>query len=110
MSRTALPTPTTVTRSGVTPVTPTAMDATNGNSLINDGATYFDVTNTDTASHTLTIGVTQQVDGQAVPGIVKTIAAGATKRYADFPVKIYGAVMQLNADSALVKIASYRNA
>jgi hypothetical protein len=110
MARTALPAPTKVTRSGVTAVTPTALDAVNGNTLANDGATYFDITNTDTASHTVTINIVGQLDGIAPTSPPKTIAAGATKRYANFPVSIYGSAMQINTDSALVKIASYRNA
>lgn len=109
MARTALPAPTTVTRSGVTAVAPTAMDAVNGNTLLNDGATYFDVTNSDAASHTLTIDITQQVDGSTPTAKTFTIAASVTKRFANFPVAIYGAVMQLNADAATLEIASYRN-
>lgn len=110
MSRTALPAPTKVTRKGVTAVTPTALDAVNGNTLANSGAMYFDVSNTDTASHTVTISIQQQVDGIAPTNPPVTLAAGATKRFANFPTNIYGSALQINTDSALVKIASYYNA
>jgi hypothetical protein len=110
MSRTALPAPTKVTRNGVTPPTQTALDAVNGNTLANTGTTYFDVTNTDTASHTVTINITQQVDGITPTRPAVTLAAGVTKRFANFPVAIYGSALQINTDSALVKIASYYNA
>jgi len=110
MARTALPAPTKVTRKGVTAVTPTALDAVNGNTLANSGAMYFDVTNTDASSHTLTINITGQLDGISPTNPPITIAAGVTKRFSNFPPSIYGSVMQLNTDSALVKIASYYNA
>lgn len=110
MPRTALPAPTKVTRTGVTPATPTAMDAVNGNTLINTGETYFDVTNSDgAASHTLTINITQLVDGSTPAAKTYTLAANAVKRFANFPVAIYGGSMQLNADSAMLEIASYVN-
>jgi hypothetical protein len=109
MPRTLLAAPTVITRAGVSPATPVAMDAVNGNALLNDGGTEFEVTNSDTASHTITISPTQLVDGQSAVPIVKTIAAGNTKRYANYPVKAYGALLQITANSALLAIAAYRN-
>ena len=110
MARTALPAPTKVTRSGVTPPAQTALDAVNGNTVTNTGATYYDVTNTDTASHTVTFNIQQQVDGVTPTSPPKTLAAGVTKRYANFPPNIYGQQLQIDTDSALVKIVSYYNA
>lgn len=110
MSRTALPAPTKVTRSGVTAVTPTALDAVNGNTVANTGLTYYDVTNTDASSHTVTFNIQQQTDGITPTRPAVTLAAGVTKRFANFPPKIYGSALQINTDSALVKIASYVNA
>ena len=110
MARTALPAPTKITRSGATVPAQTALDAVNGNAVANTGQTYYDVTNTDTASHTVTFNIQQQVDGIAPTSVPKTIAAGVTKRFANFPPNIYGQSLQINTDSALVKIVSCYNA
>jgi len=110
MARTALPAPTKVTRSGVTAVAQTALDAVNGNTVANTGTSYCEVTNTDTASHTVTFNIQQQTDGVTPTAPPRTIAAGVTRKFANFPVNIYGSALQINTDSALVKIASYYNA
>lgn len=110
MTATALPAPTVITRAGVSAPAPTAMDAVNGNTFLNDGDTTLEVTNSDTVTHTLTIHLAQLVDGQAVTSLTKTITAGVTKRYAKFPVLQYGAAVLLTVDSALLEANTFRNA
>lgn len=108
MTATALPAPTKITRAGATPPSLVATDATNGNTFQNDGHTWLEVTNTDTATHTLTIHLAQLVDGQAAASIPKTFTAGATKRFAKFPIKEYGAAVLITVDSALLHVATSR--
>jgi hypothetical protein len=112
MSATALAAPTLVTRSGVAPVAPVAMDATNGNTVTNDGRTCIEITNTNASStaHTLTVAIAKTVDGQTVEPRTYSIAAGATLRLYGFPVADYGGILTLGADSAELTIAAYRYA
>jgi len=108
MTATALPVPTVITRAGATPPSLTATDATNGNTFLNDGHTWLEVNNTDSSTHTLTIHLAQLVDGQPAASLVKTLTAGATKRYAKFPVPQYGSKVLLTVDSALLHVATTR--
>lgn len=110
MTATALPAPTVITRAGATPPSLVATDAVNGNTFLNDGNTWLEVTNTDSSTHTLTIHLAQLVDGQAATSITKTLTASATKRYAKFPVKEYGAAVLITVDSALLHAAAFRAA
>lgn len=110
MTATALPTPTPVSRAGVTAATPTAMDAVNGNTFLNDGKTWLDLTNTDTNTHTVTIHLAALVDGQSVTSRTVTITAGVTKKYTKLPIAAYGSKVLLTVDSALVTAATYNAA
>lgn len=98
----------TVTRSGVTATTPTPCDAVNGNSLAgNNNLTWLEFTNSDTASHTVTIAQGAQ-DAVASPGKVLTIPATTTKLYGYWPSGTYGNTLTFTVDSALVKVAAYQ--
>jgi hypothetical protein len=108
MTATPLAAPAVITRAGATPPSLAATDAVNGNTWLNDGSTWFEVTNTDSSTHTLTIHLAQLVDGQAAASFIKTLTAGATKRYAKFPVKAYGAKVLITVDSALIHAAVWR--
>jgi len=108
MTATALPAPSVITRAGATPPSAVATDAVNGNTFLNDGHTWLEVTNTDTSTHTLTIHLAQLVDGQAAISIVKTLTASAVKRYAKFPVARYGSKVLITVDSALLHVATFR--
>lgn len=110
MTATALPTPTPVSRAGTTAVTPTAMDDVNGNTFLNSGKTWLDLTNTDSSTHTVNIHLAALVDGQSATPRVVTLAAGITKKYTDLPVSAYGSTVLLTVDSALVKAATYNAA
>lgn len=108
MTATPLPAPTVITRAGATPPSAVATDAVNGNTFLNDGHTFLDVTNTDTSTHTLTIHLAQLVDGQSAASFVRTLTASASKRYAKFPVKEYGAAVLITVDSALLHAVAFR--
>jgi hypothetical protein len=108
MTATALPAPTVATRAGVTVPTAVATDAANGNTMLNDGHTFLDVTNTDSSTHTLTIHLAQLVDGQSATSFVRTITAGVSKRYGKFPVSAYGTKLLITVDSALLHAVAFR--
>lgn len=108
MTTTALAAPTIITRAGATPPALVASDAVNGNTFLNDGHTWLEVTNTDSSTHTLTIHLAQLVDGQSAASFVKTLTAGTTKRYARFPIMQYGAKVLITVDSALLHVATFR--
>lgn len=91
-----------------TPLTPTAGDVANGNAIPNDGATGLVVKNTGASSRTLTIVITEKVDGQTVPPKTATLAAGATQGFGPFPQDTYGARILLNVDNIELTILPVR--
>jgi hypothetical protein len=108
MARTALPFGV-ITRTGLTPLTPTAGDVANGNSLLNDGETIFRLANSgSTASRTLTITVPGSVDGQAVTAKTETLAQSAAKWFGPYPTGVYGGLLKLNVDNAELTFECYR--
>ena len=107
MARTAL-TPTQLTRAGTAPATTAALDATNGNSVPNDGHTWIVVDNTDTASHTLTVHLVGGTDGQGITPKTITVAASTTgQMFGPWPLDSYGTTLLLNVDDAQLKAAAY---
>lgn len=93
---------------GITPIAYASSDNTNGNSVANDGQTWLELSNTDSVSRTATVTPARTVDGQAVAGVVHTLAAAALLKLGPFPVSDYGSVLQVNTSAALLKIAAYR--
>lgn len=108
MVATAVPL-TTITRTGAARTTPPAADVTNGNSVANDGATWLEVDNADTATHPLTVHFGRSIDGQVVTPRTYTIPASAVAyKVGPFSAGDYGQVMSVTADSVQLKIAAYR--
>lgn len=83
---------------------PTAADAVNFNSSVNDGHTILVAHNTDAASHTVTVHITRTVDDVVPAPKTFTIAAGDTEYLGPWPTNDYSASIQYDADSALVTI------
>lgn len=107
-ARTAIPV-TPITRAGVAGVAGTASDVSNGNSCVNNGKTWLEVTNTDTAAHPITIQPTRPVDGILVAPVSHTIPLSTT-----VPVKIgpfstvdYGTTLEFNGANAGVLVSPY---
>lgn len=108
MARTAL-TYGTISRAGLTPVTPVAGDVANGNSLANDGRTFFLLANTgSTVSRTLTIGLVGGADGQTIVPKTETLAFGTSQWFGPYPPEAYGGTLKLNVDNAELKFSCYR--
>lgn len=100
---------TTVTVAGIAPTTPTAGDSVNGHFVVNDGATWLEVTNLDgTNPHTLSIRL-PSVDGQTVTPKAYVIAANTTaaRKIRLGAPALYTRKTQIDADSSQLKIAAY---
>lgn len=96
-----------VVRAGITAVTGAASDVTNHNSVVNNGATWLEITNTGGASGTVTVKVNETVDGISVPGRVYTVAAAGVVYAGPFPPSIYGGVLDLLPSAATMHIVPY---
>lgn len=108
MARTALPFGT-ITRNGLTPLTPTPGDPVNGNSLLNDGNTFFRLANSGTTvDRTCTLTVPGQVDGQPVQAKALTLAHGTSEWYGPYDTNVYGGQLKLNVDSNELTFECYR--
>lgn len=98
-----------ITRAAAAGVAGTASDVANGNSCTNNGKTWLEVTNTDTALHHITVQATRPVDGSLVAPVSHTIPLSTT-----VPVKIgpfstvdYGTILEFNGDNAGILVSPY---
>ena len=108
MARTALAV-TTITRDGVTEPAETAGDATNGNTVSNDGRMIVRVHNSDSgASHNVTFVTIGTVDGEPVADRVVAMAASAVKWFGPFPTDVYGSSLAVDVADAQVKLTAYQ--
>lgn len=89
--------------------TPPAVDVTNGNFCLNDGATFLEITNADGAStHVLTVTVVSGVDGlTAGPRSYTVPISAAVQKTGIFPMAFYGETILYNGDSAQLKVQPY---
>jgi hypothetical protein len=101
---------TTVSRAGTASHSQDACDAANGNSVTNSPSMWLEFTNTDTASHTVTVAQPGKIDGVSSPGRVYTIPASTTLPYrvGTLPVGVYGNTVTFMSNSALVHVAAYQ--
>lgn len=109
MPRTSL-TAVQASRAGTVLPAATAGDATNGNSIANDGRTVFIVTNTNgtSTSRTITFATVRSVDGLTAPIRSETIPAGETQVFGPFPPTDYGNTLAINVDNAELTIQAIR--
>lgn len=98
-----------LTRGGVAPTATAPLDATNGNSVPNDGRTWLVLDNADASNaHTLTVHLLGGRDGQPVTPRTITVAASTTGAlYGPWPLDSYGSLLNINADDAQLKATAY---
>ena len=87
--------------------TPTALDATNGNSCTNSGQTLLRVQNTDTASHVVTLITPVTEGGLALSDDPRTIPASSTKWIGRLSETVYGSKLQMTCSSNLVQVTVF---
>ncbi|MFE2497098.1 hypothetical protein [Streptomyces scopuliridis] len=97
-----------ITRTGISDTTPTAGDAVNNHSVANDGSMWIEVENNGAVSRTLSALFVNSVDGVTVAPKTWTIPAGARRRIGPFPVRLYGATLQVNVDNAELELSAYK--
>lgn len=109
MPRVAVPV-NTITRTGIAPAAEVNGDATNNHQIDNDGKTFLLVRNANGAStaRTVTVRVSQTVDGQAVTSRTKSVAAGTSAYMGPFPTSQYGSPLLVDVDNAELKLSAYR--
>ena len=109
MARTAL-TATQASRAGTTLPAATAGDATNGNSVQNDGRVILIAKNTNGAStaRTITFQTVRSVDGLTNPTRQESIPAGETQVFGPFPPTDYGTTLAFDVSNAEVTIQVVR--
>jgi hypothetical protein len=110
MARSSVPV-TTSDRAGTALSAATTGDPVNGHSVDNDGAVLLLVENTGaTVSRTVTIQITQKVDGFAVAPRTKAIPIGQTHIFGPFPPLAYGAKLLVDVDNAELKVRAVKSA
>ncbi|MFE7566219.1 hypothetical protein ACFU76_04535 [Streptomyces sp. NPDC057539] len=97
-----------ITRTGIPDTTPIVGDAVNNHSLINDGSVWIEAENAGAVSRTVSILFANTVDGVTVDAKTWSIPAGARRRIGPFPVRLYGATLQVNVDNAELELSAYR--
>lgn len=97
-------------KAGNTVPTEVAADATNGNSIVNDGRTIVLAHNTNAAStaRTVTITIVGAIDGFAPAPRTVSIPAGATKVLGPYDVTSYSSTLQISGDNAELKFLAIR--
>lgn len=85
----------------------TAGNATDGNTVANGGSTIVGMNNSGASSRTVSVAVSQTVDGQTVTPRQFTIAAGVVRYVKLGPVSVYGSTVLLTPSHAEVKLAAF---
>lgn len=99
---------TNVSRAGVADAAEVNGDSVNHHTVSNDGRTWLEVRNADASNpHTLTVRFPGVVDGQSVTPKTYPIAATTKRRIGPFPPADYGAALQVDVDSAQLKLTAY---
>lgn len=97
-------------RAGTTLPAATAGDATNGNSVANDGRVILIVKNTNASStaRTITFQTVRSVDGLTNPTRQESISAGETQVFGPFDPNDYGSTLAINVDNAELTVQVIR--
>jgi hypothetical protein len=90
------------------PVTETAADATNGNSVQNGPAMWLEMTNGGGSAATVEVAYAQPVDGQTVPPRTYSLGASAQLRAGSFNEQLFGRTLSITASAATVTLAAYQ--
>lgn len=92
----------------VFPASPgTAANVPDGDTFPNGGNSWLVMNNTGGSTYTVTIAVTDTVDGLAVTGRTHSVAAGEIKVVKLGPSAIYGTTTKVTAENTAVKLAVY---
>jgi len=99
---------TNISRAGTTDGAEVDGDATNFHSTANDGRVWIEVRNADAGgAHTATVHIQDKVDGQTVAPKAYSVPASSKRRIGPFPPSDYGSVLQVDVDSAQLKLTAY---
>ena len=109
MPRVAI-TPVTPSRAGVTAAVAVAGNASDFNTIANDGKTMIIATNTNGSATARTIDfiLKRTVDGVTPDRDPVSIAAGASKVFGPFPTNDYGTALDFDVSHAEMTVAAYR--
>lgn len=84
-----------------------AANVPDGDTFPNGGNSVLVMNNTGGATYTVTVAVTELVDGLAVTGRVHSVAAGEIKWVKLGAPAIYGTTTKVTAENVAVKLAVY---
>lgn len=99
---------TNLSRAGIADATEVNGDSVNNHVVANDGRMWVEVRNADASNpHTLTVRFPGVVDGQSVTPKTYSIAATVKRRIGPFPPADYGSALQVDVDSAQLKLTAY---
>lgn len=84
-----------------------AGNATDGNTVPNGGSTWLGMNNSGASSRTVTVAISQTVDGQAVTARTHTIAAGVVRYVKLGPPAIYGSTTLVTPSHVEMKLAAF---
>lgn len=88
--------------------TPTTLDAVNGNFVLNDGATFFELTNGAGVPRTVSVEVPEQVDQNLpVTSRTYTLNAGQVGKTGIYPREVYGSQLLVDVSGASVTCVAY---
>lgn len=83
-------------------------DATNDHQVINDGATWVEVRNTNVASRTFDVRVTGGIDvTQAVTARTYTVPGSSGGRAGPFPREFYGETLLIDVATTDLRFTAY---
>lgn len=91
---------------GVNSPTAVAMDAANGNSVVNSRGLILTIENTDSGPRVVTFTTPVTHGEYAVADKTVTLAAAAKKNFSNFPADTFGRTLLFSTDSALVKASA----
>ena len=82
-----------VTATARTGITDTLTSANvDGHTIVNDGATWFEVLNGSGGSINVIVAPTKTVDGLAVSGRTTAVGAGVRKKFGPYPKESYSSI------------------
>ena len=101
-----------ISRTGIknSDVTPVTGDSTNNHTVLNNGSNWIEAKNTNGGStaHTVTVHISETVDGQAVTSKTYSVPAGDTMRIGPWPVKTYGSSVLVDVNSNEFSLTSWQ--
>lgn len=99
---------TTINRTGIAQPTGVASDNVNHNSIANDGTVFLLLNNTGGSTATVTVAISETVDGITVPARSYSVAAAAITWAGPFPTSVYGRSLDVLPSASTVHIAAVK--